>query len=209
MASPRSKAGTLLGALIRKRRRQLSLTLQELGEKSGVSYSYLSQVERNNATPTLGTLAQVARALGVSVDYFIATPHLADSVTRAAQRLRFSIAGSALGYERLGAEVPGNELSSFIIHVPAGFRSETFVHEGEELIYVLDGTITQVVDDTDFHLGAGDSIHYHGSNPHSYRNDSDAPARLLWSGTLKLFHTPGGAAFAPPNDAGRADKELR
>ena len=102
-----------------------------------------------------------------------------------------------MAYEQLGAEVPGNELSSFILHVPAGFQSISYVHEGEELIYVLEGAITQVVDGTAVHLIAGDSIHYRGSSPHSYFNDSDMPARLLWSGTLKLFHTPG-AAFPTP-----------
>lgn len=197
MATSQPKSGAMVGTMIRKRRRQLALTLQQVGERSGVSYSYLSQIERNNATPTLATLAQIAQALEVGVDYFIATARLVDSVTRAAQRPRFSINGSAMAYEQLGAEVPGNELSSFILHVPAGFQSISYVHEGEELIYVLEGAITQVVDGTAVHLIAGDSIHYRGSSPHSYFNDSDMPARLLWSGTLKLFHTPG-AAFPTP-----------
>ena len=61
MIAPEGMAGQKIGVLIRKRRRQLHLTLQQLGEKSGISYSYLSQVERDNATPTLGTLAQVAQ----------------------------------------------------------------------------------------------------------------------------------------------------
>jgi transcriptional regulator with XRE-family HTH domain len=198
MEGGHSKDQAKIGALIRKRRLQLSLTLQQLGDKSGVSFSYLSQVERNNATPTLGTLAQVAQALGVGIDFFIKTPRPADSVTRAAQRAHFSINNSALSYERLGAEVPGNELSSFIIHVPAGFQSEIFQHEGEEIIYVLEGTISQMVDGTAFDLNVGDSIHYQGSHPHSYSNFGDTTARLLWAGTLKLFHTPGGGVFATP-----------
>ena len=202
MTAAEGKAGALIGAMIRKRRRQMALTLQQLGKKSGVSYSYLSQLERDNATPTLGTLAQVAKALGVGIDYFILTPRPADSVTRAAQRVRFSINGSSIQYERLGAEFPGNELSTFIMHVPPGFHSETVRHEGEEIIYVLDGSITQVVDGTAFHLTAGDSLHYRGTSPHSYFNDAATPSRILWSGTLTLFHTPGSAAFSPDREAG-------
>lgn len=173
-----------------------------------MSFSYLSQVERDNATPTLGTLAQIARALDVGVDYFIQTPRPADSVTRDGERMRFSINGSSLEYERLGAEVPGNELSAFIIHMPQGFQSETVSHEGEEIIYVLEGEIAQVVDGVTFRLGAGDSLHYRGSSPHSYRNDGEKPARLLWSGTLTLFHTPPGtAAFSPPGPVLRENSE--
>lgn len=188
-----------IGTKIRSRRRQLHLTLQQLGEKSGVSYSYLSQVERDNASPTLGTLAQVAQALGVGVDYFITTPRPSDAVTRAASREKFAINGSSIQYERLGAEFPGTELSAFIIHVPPGFHSETVSHVGEEIIYVLDGAITQVVDSTAFHLTQADSLHYRGTSPHSYCNDSLAPTRILWSGNLQLFHTPGAAAFSPPS----------
>lgn len=198
MTVAQSRPSGQVGTAIRQRRLQLRLTLQQLGEKSGVSYSYLSQLERDNATPTLGTLAQVAKALGVGIDYFIVTPRPADAVTRGAQRMRFSINGSSIEYERLGAEFPGNELSAFIMHVPPGFRSETVSHDGEEIIYILDGAITQVVDGTAFHLTAGDSLHYRGTSPHSYSNDTDRPTRILWSGTLTLFHTPGAAAFSPP-----------
>lgn len=198
MIAAQPKPTTQVGAAIRQRRQQLRLTLQQLGEKSGVSYSYLSQVERNNATPTLGTLAQVAQALGVGIDYFIMTPRPADAVTRAGKRMRFSIDGSSVEYERLGAEFPGNEMSCFIMHVPPGFRAETARHEGEEIIYVLDGAITLTVDGTDFHLTTGDSLHYRGASPHSYSNATDVPARILWSGNLALFHTPGVAAFVAP-----------
>lgn len=198
MVESQDRPGTRVGAAIRQRRSQLRLTLQQLGEKSGVSYSYLSQLERDNATPTLGTLAQIAKALGVGLDYFIATPRPADAVTRGGQRMRFAINGSPIEYERLGAEFPGNELSSFIIHVPPGFRSETVRHEGEEIIYVLEGHLTQVLDGAAFHLNAGDSLHYRGTSPHSYSNDTDRPTRILWSGNLTLFHTPGAAAFSPP-----------
>jgi transcriptional regulator with XRE-family HTH domain len=198
MSEAEAGPGHRIGALIRKRRRQLHLTLQQLGQRSGVSFSYLSQLERDNATPTLGTLAQVARALGVGVDYFIVTPRPADSVTRASGRMRFSVNGSSIHYERLGAEFPGNELSAFIMHVPPGFQSETVSHEGEEIIYILEGEITQVVDGNSFLLTAGDSLHYRGTSPHSYANLTNKAARILWSGTLTLFHTPGAAAFSPP-----------
>lgn len=198
MVAADDQPGALRGSLIRKRRKQLHLTLQQLGERSGVSFSYLSQLERDNATPTLGTLAQIAQALGVGVDYFINAPRPADAVTRQDERMRFAINGSSVEYERLGAEFPGNEMSSFILHVPPGFQTETVSHEGEEIIYILEGTITQMVGAQTFVLGAGDSLHYRGTTPHSYANPGDQPARILWSGNLKMFHSPGAAAFSPP-----------
>ena len=74
MPRDNAKAEPTLGAAIRKRRKQMQMTLQMLCDKSGVSMGYLSQVERGNATPSLGTLAQIADGLDVALEYFIATP---------------------------------------------------------------------------------------------------------------------------------------
>jgi transcriptional regulator with XRE-family HTH domain len=178
-----------VGALIRARRRQQQLTLVALGEAAQVSVGYLSQVERDHATPSLGTLAQIARALGVSIDYFVAAPATQTALTRAGERSRFSIDGSSIVYERLGSDFPGNQLSSFVMTVPPGYRSETVAHEGEELLYVLEGAITQRLDGAEMVMEAGDSLHFRGNRPHSWSNHTDRPARLLWTGTLALFRS--------------------
>ncbi|PXA98716.1 XRE family transcriptional regulator [Nostoc sp. 3335mG] len=178
-----------VGALIRARRRQQQMTLMDLGSAAEVSVGYLSQVERDHATPSLGTLAQIARALGVSIDYFVATPAPHNALTRAGERNRFSIDGSSIIYERLGAEFPGNQLSSFVMVVPPGYRSETVAHEGEEILFVLEGSITQRLDGEEMVMSAGDSLHFRGNRPHSWSNHTDQPARLLWTGTLALFRS--------------------
>ncbi len=196
MSLPQKQTTPTLGPLIRSRRRKMSITLQDLSDRSGVSVGYLSQVERDNATPTLGTLAQIAQALGVGVDYFISTPRPADALTQADTRIRFSIDGSSIVYERIGAEFPGSQMSSFILHVPDGFRSETMQHEGEEIVFVLEGNVVQVLEGEEFRMNPGDSLHYRGNRAHAWYNDSGAPARILWTGTLELFHgmpAPGGA----------------
>ncbi|EKF20000.1 helix-turn-helix domain-containing protein [Nitratireductor pacificus] len=198
MSSQTARAGaepeTRIGVLIRARRRQLGLTLQQLGDAANLSVGYLSQVERDNATPTLGTLAGIARALGVGLDYFVAQPRAEDALTREEARPRFSIAGSSLIYERLGTEFPGNQLSSFILTVPPGYVSETVSHEGEELIYILEGSIIQSLDGQEMVMKAGDSLHYRGNTPHAWKNPNDTPARLLWAGTLTLFNAAGQPA---------------
>ncbi|SFV35061.1 Helix-turn-helix [Devosia crocina] len=178
-----------VGALIRARRRQQQLTLMELGAAAAVSVGYLSQVERDHATPSLGTLAQIAKALGVSIDYFVAAPASHNALTRAGDRSRFSIDGSSIVYERLGADFPGSQLSSFIMTVPPGYKSEIVAHEGEEILYVLEGSITQRLDGEEMIMSAGDSLHFRGNRPHSWSNHTDEPARLLWSGTLALFRS--------------------
>lgn len=171
------------GGRIRELRRKAGLTLQALADESGISVGFLSQVERNKATPSLGTLAGLAAALGVEINWFIATPQPADAVTREGERPRFSLADSSLGYERLDTRLPGGTLSSLIIHLPEAYASEVTSHTGEEMLFVLEGRIRQTLGDAVILLGPGDSLHFMGDTPHSFANVGPGPARLLWTGT--------------------------
>lgn len=195
MTNAPARAALALGRRIRKRRQLMSMTLQDLSNGCGVSVSYLSQIERDNAVPTLGTLAEIAAALDVSIDHFIATPRQSDSVTRAETRPKFSISGTSIIYEQIGAEFPGHELTSFMLNVPPAYQSETVQHSGEELIFVLEGEILQVVNGQQFLLRAGDSMHYLGQHPHSWSNPSEHRARLLWTG--KMLHGATPSSYVP------------
>lgn len=173
----------LFGSRIRELRRKAGLTLQALADASGISVGFLSQVERDKATPSLGTLASVAAALRVEVDWFIATPRPADSITRTGERPRFALADSSLQYERITTSLAGGTLTSLIIHIPPGYESEIVSHHGEELIFVLEGSLRQTLGDMVMTLNPGDSLHFMGETPHSFANPGPAPARLLWTGT--------------------------
>jgi transcriptional regulator with XRE-family HTH domain len=190
-------AAPTLGPLLRKRRRLLGLTLRLLCERAGLSVGYLSQVENDKAVPTLGTLAQIAAALDVGLDYFVAQPEPADALSRAENRPRFSLPGSPVAYEALGSDYPGSELSSYILHVPPGYASETVTHDGEEIVVVLDGELEQTLGHEVIVLRAGDSLHYSGATPHAYANRSDGPARLIWTGTLSVLHRSGNLRRLP------------
>ncbi len=171
------------GGRIRELRQKAGKTLQQLADEAGISVGFLSQVERNKAAPSLGTLAALASALGGEINWFIATPQPADAVTREGERLRFSIADSSLSYERLDTRLPGGTLSSLIIHIPQGYASEVTSHTGEEMILVLEGRIRQTLGDAVILLNQGDSLHFMGDTPHSFANAGTGPAKLLWTGT--------------------------
>ena len=189
------------GGRIRDLRRKAELTLQALADQAGISVGFLSQVERGKATPSLGTLASLAAALGVDVDVFIATPKPADSVTRQGERPQFALADSSLRYERLSTVLPGGTLSSLVVHIPEGYASEVTAHVGEELIVVLDGTVRQTLGAATFILHPGDSLHFMGDTPHSFANVGDGPVRLLWTGTSPRLIGPPNPAQPEPQDA--------
>lgn len=187
MMNPGAIEPAKLGQMIRKCRQQRKLTLKELCETAGVSVGYLSQVERGNASPSLGTLAQISHALDLGLDYFVSRPKPGDAVSYAADRRKFSISESAVTYEALSSEFPGHELSAFIMNCPPGFESEVFQHEGEEFIYMLSGSIEKTLDGEPFTLKEGDSLHYNGMTKHAWKTLGDTPARILWTGTLVVL----------------------
>ena len=188
--TPRPASAPAIGPLVRHRRKSMGFTLRVLCEMAGLSPGYLSQVETGKAVPTLGTLAQIARALDVGLDYFVREPRPVDALSRAAGRERFSIPGSALSYEAVSADYPGSELTSYILHVPPGYVSETVTHEGEEMLYVLDGEIEQSLGGELIALHPGDCLHYSGVVPHGWANRTAQTARVLWTGRLAVLH-PG------------------
>lgn len=171
------------GGRIRELRRKGNMTLQALAEQAGISVGFLSQVERDKATPSLTTLGNLATALGVDIEVFISSPKPAESLTRAGDRPLYSLTESDLQYERLSTVLPGGQMTSLIVHVPPGYQSEPLNHVGEEFLTVLQGQITQTLGDASLVLNEGDSLHFMGDTRHSFANRGDAPARVLWVGT--------------------------
>lgn len=185
-----------LGERLRRRRRELALTLKEVGEAAGLSVGFMSQIERDIAAPSLSSLASVARVLGTDVGEFLSQPSGATPATRHNQRAVYSVHGNALSYERLSATFPGNVLRSVIIHEPPGHRSEPIAHEGEEIFFILDGAITVEVEGERTILEAGDSIHFPSTRTHSTWNHTDREAAILHTCTMDVFgdgHDVGNA----------------
>lgn len=187
MARPKVKHDPHFGPLVRKKRKQMGLTLQALCDDADLSVGYLSQVERGNATPSLGTLSKLANALGVGVEFFVTVQRPEDALMRAGHRAPFTLDDSSIVYESVSRDIPGGDLSSYIIHIPPGFCSETINREGEEVVFVLEGEIIHTLDDNLFHLHAGDSLHFLSTQFHTLSNPTDKPARLLWTCTPSLF----------------------
>lgn len=174
----------------------MGLTLQEMCDRAGLSVGYLSQLERDKAAPTLATLAQIAQAMDVSVDFFVSTHKPNDAFSQAQGRPRFSLAGSSIVYEAISADYPGSEMSSYILHVPPHYASETVSHDGEEIIIMLEGSLDVTLGGETFVMRQGDSMHYDGKTTHSWSNVTDVTARVLWTGMLSILN-PGRTHHMP------------
>ncbi len=168
-------------ALLRTVRRQRGLTLQHLAETTGLTRSYLSKIERGQATPSIAVALKVADALGVDVARLFA----ADGP---AERLSVDRAGGTGRYRPLAADQLGKAMSPFMVHPTVGPGDDPRpTHTGQELVFVHTGTVQLRHGDTTVTLHAGDSAYFDAGIDHSLRQLGDEPAAVL----VVAYREPG------------------
>ncbi|WP_322012514.1 helix-turn-helix domain-containing protein [Paraburkholderia sp. J12] len=191
MVSPldnKAVVAATIGSRIRALRQRLRRTLQETATMAGISKPFLSQVERGHATPSIATLSGIARALGVTVQYFVENQDKAQAVSRSENLKFFGFAGSANQFGRLTNSGANRLLEAHLVRMPAGeAASEVATSAVEEFMYVMSGEVQLKLEGTTFVLQAGDTAHYESSVPHEWVNTADEESVFVWVGTPKLF----------------------
>ncbi len=176
-----------LGSNLRNRRHELGLTLQEVADGANLTAGFISQLERNLNAPSISSLTAIARVLDSDLADFFAVPRGGAPTTRAEERLGYSLDETRTKYERISAGFEGHALNAVIVHEQPGYRSEAIRHEGEELFYVLSGSITVELDGKAFVLNAGDSIHFSSDQRHSTWNHTSEVTTILMVVTMNIF----------------------
>lgn len=177
-----------MGSAIRDRRRRLGMTLQALADACGLSVPFLSQVERDQAMPSLVSLTAIARALGVDMSYFVGTPSPGQIVRRGASPEILQLGDSAPAtYARLSGRHEERKLEALHITVPPGQSSPWSHREGEGFWYVLEGELEVWMGHEHFVLSAGDSAHFDQRHAYRMQNAGNTPVRMIWVGTPALF----------------------
>ena len=164
-----------IGTKLRRLRLRKKLGLVELGRHTGMSAAMLSKIERGLLFPTLPTLLRIALVFGVGLDFFsqeASRPRVA--VIRKRDRLllpdRPGAKTPAYLFESLDFPITERKIDAFY----AEFRrdaaaSELHRHDGAELIYVLRGKLSVVVDEEETLLAAGDAMYFDSGAAHGYR----------------------------------------
>lgn len=179
-----------LGQHIREARTARGLTLPQLAEQTGLSRSYLSNVERNINSPTISTLRVILDALGVSLaQLFRAVEGGHKGVVRPHERVEVVRTGNnSIRYELLNPN-PIGRLEMLLLYVEPGAYSDRISHShlGEEVGYMLSGRLRYWVDDEEYDLNPGDAINFESSRPHRYANPGEETSVSLWVLTPPSF----------------------
>jgi len=177
-----------VGEKIKMLREAKGITREELSERSGLNLDQIISIEEDANLPSLAPLIKVARAMGVRLGTFLDdNDELGPVVTRKADKtesIGFSNNDAGLrkhmDYYSLSKAKSGRHMEPFIIDIMASESDFTLSsHEGEEFIYVLEGTVEINYGKDTYILEPGDSIYYDSivaHHVHAYRTE---PARIL------------------------------
>lgn len=159
---------------LRALRRRKRLRLAELASHTGLSTAMLSKLETGKMVPTLPTLTRIALVFSVGLDYFFTDEARQHPVTvvRRDDRIRLP-AGvdqepAPYEFESLDYPVTDRQLSGYFAEFNRVDDPQPHEHPGEEIIYVISGTLRLVVRDEELLLRAGDSAHFRSHVPHHY-----------------------------------------
>jgi transcriptional regulator with XRE-family HTH domain len=174
-----------LGPKIRELRQQKGLSLQQLAERSDVSAAAIHKLERSGMVPTIATLMKLATALNRPVSYFVDEESVVERpvvftpaghrrpvyTSKAGLELR-SITGAYGRFFMAGAAATVSP------HADSGRKA--MEHPGEELVFVVRGTLDFEVDGVTHRLGPGDALHFRTDRPHRWCNPTAQPAEAVW-----------------------------
>jgi transcriptional regulator with XRE-family HTH domain len=175
-----------LGERIRRLRLKKSMGLVELGRHTGLSASFLSQLETGRVVPTLRNLARIAMVFSKDLSYFFESEPVAIfRVHRKKDRVRMPQTGVEppnYTFESLGYMVPDRHMDPYFaefVPLPAHVEPKSHLHAGFEFLYVLSGELNVRHGDHEATLGHGDAVYFDSGTPHSYRCAGTKPAEAL------------------------------
>ncbi|MBW2429558.1 MAG: helix-turn-helix domain-containing protein [Deltaproteobacteria bacterium] len=159
---------------IKQLRLNRKITIQDLSVKTGLTPGYLSKIENSEKPPPIPTLVKIAYALNVHISYFFEE----DSETENGPSLirkndRKEIIGdyTYLGYRyhAVTKKSANGAFKPLIITLPDNMEPENIpynYHDGEEMIYVLQGKMNFYYGDEQYLIEEGDCLHFNSTIPH-------------------------------------------
>lgn len=176
-----------IGLQVRSRRQQQALSLRDVAERSGLSISFLSQMERDLVAPSLSSLKQIATALGGSVAELLGEDEDCQlAVLRRADRPVWSLARTR--FELLATGGDRKMEPQLITFDPGGDSgNHPVTHEGEEFLFLLNGCLKCWIGDETVVLEAGDCAYFASEIPHRMQNPHPGPCTCLLVATPPSF----------------------
>lgn len=173
----------MLGNKIRMLRKAQNLKLNNIADKSGLSVSYISQLERDLVEPSLSSLKKIAIALNTPVYLLIDDTENENILMKKEERPTMTFHNSDTRYEIVSTTAnnttfqPKMMMVEFLIPANGEDSEDYIAHTAEELILVTEGELEITYGDTVYDLKPGDCIYVQENIPHRIINASGVDAK--------------------------------
>lgn len=170
-----------LGERIKQLRLDKNLTLKDVAKRTGLSISFLSQLEHNKTSATLESFKKVSDALGVNPSYFFTTAHAEAQSTVVRGALdQVNYETNTFIYRDLKGTMENPLFMPILVVLhPGDNRGNNLTHKGQEFLYVLEGTLTVILNEETFTLQPNDCIFLDSAKPHYWQNHTKEPVKFL------------------------------
>jgi transcriptional regulator with XRE-family HTH domain len=180
-----------LGERLAALRRERALSLAALAMKVGVTKGFLSLVERGRKAPSISTLLRLSQAYAIPVGGLLDAAKSREpvySLVRGNERLKYAREGTLHGYryEAIAFRKKNKRMEPFVVSVPLRVPRKFFQHEGDELLFVLEGKVEVHLGQERLVLTGGDCLYFDASTPHRSRSIGGNRAK-----TFVIVSVPG------------------
>ncbi|PLR81254.1 XRE family transcriptional regulator [Bacillus canaveralius] len=182
-----------IGPKIRTLRKNLNMSVRQLSELSECTPSFISQIERNIANPSINTLKKIADILNVPLIHFFEenTNQNESEDEYIIRKKRRKKLNSPAEKAEVFLLTPTNNMRNIEMHMiviePGGKSDKLYVNSAEEVGYVLKGKLTLYLGEERFEVNEGDSIYFPGNLPHGWANESNTEVITLWAATPPII----------------------
>lgn len=172
-----------IGEIIKETRIKKKMTLKDVAEQTDLSIGYLSQLERGLTSFANDTIKKIGKVLDLDVQRLLSMPTCCTkSIVRSYEREIIRMEGqSIIEYCMTNISDCSDMFPRFVELLPQKNReeAEAYKHEGEEIIYVIEGILTLKLEEETFDLYPGDCAHYPSTKRHNWSNQTNKLVRLL------------------------------
>jgi DNA-binding transcriptional MerR regulator/quercetin dioxygenase-like cupin family protein len=181
-----AEAASLPGRRFRRLRARRGLSLAQVARATGVSVGFLSALERGQMRASVATLRRIARFYRTNILSLFEAAGENPRLVRPEQR-KILQTESGVRMELLAWGNTAMEPHLFRIK-PGGGSGESYAHEGEEFLHVLRGQFEIWLNSKEhYRLKPGDSLYFESSTPHRWKNPGRSETWLLWINTPPTF----------------------
>lgn len=168
-----------IGLKVRQLRKIRGISLQQLAEDTGMSYSYLSGLENGKHSISINNLQRLAAHFEVSLIHFLDNNHNQTVLIRRGEGSRTQTA-DGIDFNVITADTAQRLQVSFV-EMPANTPTERHIHKhpsGEEFITVTEGEVIVLIEEEKYVLHQGDSVFFQSDREHVIYTESK-PGRMI------------------------------